>query len=123
MRPSLTTIAVIAVTILAGCGPLPPQAPSGIAARIGSATGDISTLCGDAYQVQAFGGQHASQLSGLDAIATASAHNLAGVERIDPRWIYQGQTVAEIVHNSIAYLRACHLRRSADALTTLIAGR
>jgi hypothetical protein len=104
--------------LASACGPLPPQAPFDMAKRLDSSTSGIATACGDAYQVQAFGGDRAPQLTRLDTIAAASARKLAGVEQHNPDWIYQGQTVAEIVHDSIVYLRACHLPRVAGLLTT-----
>ena len=42
---------------------------------------------------------------------------LALIDAHHPDWIYQGQTIAEIVHNSVAYMRACGLPRSAHLLT------
>ena len=56
-------LAVAAAVGIAGCGPLPPQAPLAIAKKLDSSTSDISTACGEAYQVAAFPG-HPSRSAG-----------------------------------------------------------
>jgi hypothetical protein len=108
--------AVALAVTLAGCGALPPQAPFPMAKKLDSSTSGISTDCGEADQVTAFSGHHASELAALDAKAAVSARKLAFVARQDPEWIYQGETVAEIVHAGVSDLRACHLPRSASLL-------
>jgi hypothetical protein len=108
-------LAAGAMTI-AACGATPPQAPPAAARQLDRATSGISTACGEAFQVTAFAGDHAADLATLEATAAAAAGKLARVDARNPAWIYQGQTVSEIVHDSIGDLRSCHLTRSAMAL-------
>ncbi len=105
-----------ALAALAACGPTPPQAPLPFAKRLDSATSGISTACAEAYQVTAFPGNHARDIATLEATASSSARKLASVDARNPNWIYQGETVAEIVRQSVAYLEACGLADSAAVL-------
>ena len=67
-------IATLIVTLaVAGCGATPPQAPHAAAKKLSASTGDISTECGLAYQLTAFGGDHRKQLASLESQAMASA--------------------------------------------------
>jgi hypothetical protein len=106
----------------AACGPLPPQAPLAAAKRLDAATSGISTACGEAYQVTAFAGDHAAGLAALEATAGAAAVKLAGVYARNPSWIYQGQTVRQIVLESIDLMRSCSLSRPAGILAQRTAG-
>ncbi|MFZ0091905.1 MAG: hypothetical protein WAL63_20550 [Solirubrobacteraceae bacterium] len=106
----------LAAAALAACGATPPQAPLPMAQRLDRATSGISTACGESYQVTAFAGDHARDLAVLRATATASAAKLASVDARNPAWIYQGQTVSEIVANSIAALKSCGLSAAAAPL-------
>lgn len=112
-----TLIASAAALALAGCGPSPPQAPLKQAMRLSVATSGISTACGLAYQLTAFPANHAADLESLEATASASATKLASVYARNPAWIYQGDTVSEIVADGISMLRACGLRRAAGVLS------
>jgi hypothetical protein len=112
---SLSTVAV-ALAVVA-CGAEPPQAPLAYARKLGAATSGISTACGKAYLLTAFGGPHATGLDGLETAASSSAHSLALVLRRDPAWIYQGETVREIVSDSVSLLGSCELH---DARTRLL---
>jgi hypothetical protein len=126
-RPLASAAAVaIAITItalLAGCGPTPPQAPLGQAKKLDSATSGISTACGLSYQVTAFPGDHQSDLETLEANATTSARKLASVYTRNPAWIYQGETVGEILNDGVSMLRACGLRDAASALSAAASRR
>jgi hypothetical protein len=106
----------LAAVVLAGCGPLPPQAPLPMAQKLDKGTSGISTACGEAYQVTAFPGNHRRDLATLRATAETSARKLALVDSRNPNWIYQSQTVAEIVHDAEADLRSCGLGSAANAL-------
>jgi hypothetical protein len=111
------TIAPLAVAlVVAGCGATPPQAPSGQAMKLDSATGDIAAACGLSYQVTAFPGDHRAELANLDASAASSARKLASVYARNPAWIYQGETVRQIVDAGATMLRACGLDGAARAL-------
>ena len=114
MRRALV-VSAIALT-LASCGPTPPQAPLEFAKKLDSATSGISTACGLAYQADAFGGDHRAEKITLEVTAASSAQKLAGVYRHNPAWIYQGETVREIVGDSYSMLGACGLHGAQAAL-------
>jgi hypothetical protein len=98
------------------CGATPPQAPFRQAKALDSATSGIAFACGEAYQVTAFPGDHVKDLEPVRSAATRSAAKLARVDALNPDWVYQGQTVAEIVHDGTADLGACGLEDAADVL-------
>jgi hypothetical protein len=104
--------AIIAGLILAACGPTPPQAPLPYAKKLDSATSGISTACGLAEQVTAFSGEHGSDLITLEVTASNSGLKLASVYRKNPAWIYQGETVRQIVTDSVSLLGSCGLHRA-----------
>lgn len=108
--------AVVVALAGAGCGATPPQAPFAQAKKLDSATGDIAAACGLSYQVTAFPGHHEADLSKLEASATSSARKLASVYARNPAWIYQGETVAQIVTDGVAMLHACGLHDAARVL-------
>jgi hypothetical protein len=99
-----------------GCGAKPPQAPLPAARELAYTTGQISSACGEAYQLTAFPGDHRRELLTLQATATSSARKLAAVYRRNPRWIYEGQTVATIVWKAVSLLHECRLGRAAAPL-------
>jgi hypothetical protein len=101
--------AVLALTV-AACGAEPPQAPLAEAKKIDTATSAISTACGKAYLLTAFGGSHVAGLKGPDHAASSSARTLALIDHRDPDWVYQGETVRTIVHDSVSMLGSCGLR-------------
>jgi len=108
---------------LAACGPTPPQAPFKYAKKLDSATSGISTDCGLAYQVTAFPGDHSKDLITLDSTAGTSVRKLAKVWKLDPDWIYQGETIRQIVGASLSDLDACGLHRARSELAQLTATR
>ena len=55
-------------------------------------------------------------LATLEATAGSEAIQLAGVYRLNPAWIYQGETVTEIVKDGLSSLRACGLNGAAAEL-------
>ncbi len=105
-----------AALVLSACGATPPQAPSHEAKKLDAATSDISTECGLSYQVTAFGGDHRRDLANLEANAIESARSLASVYHGNPAWIYQGETVRQIVVDAIEMLRACGLTQAEQTL-------
>lgn len=117
MRPARVIVAGWAALAIAGCGPTPPQAPFHEAQKLDSATSGIATACGETYQVTAFSGDHRHDLETLESTATTAANKLAGVYHRNPAWIYQGDTIEQIVHDGISMLRECGLHRAATALT------
>ena len=116
--PSLRLLAPsLLVLVLAGCGPTPPQAPLPEAKKLDTATSGISTACGNSYRVMAFPGDHRRDLAMLEVSARSSARTLASVYHRNPDWLYQGETVTQIVRDSRSYLQECGLP-SAEALLT-----
>lgn len=112
-RPLLARLATVVVAIALGaCGATPPQAPAQQAKKLDASTGDISTECGLAYQVTAFPGDHREDLANLEANAAVSVQSLASVYRRNPAWVYQGETVGEIVRDAEAMLGACGLTQA-----------
>lgn len=113
------TVVVVAAALgaaVAGCGPLPPQAPLAYAKKLGTATSDISTACGFAYQLTAFPGQHARDLKHLEAEAITDARKLEQVFRRNRNWVFQGDTVAEISSDAVSMLESCGLHKAAHQL-------
>ena len=109
-------ITALLAAALAGCGPTPPQAPHAQAKKLGASTGDISTECGLTYVVTAFPGNHRKDLASLQKQAAASVRSLASVYAENPKWIYQGETVDQIVVDAITMLKACGLPHAARTL-------
>lgn len=122
-RALAACLASLSLGGLAACGALPPQAPLPYAKRLDKATSGISTACGLAYQVSAFPGDHRADLLTLEATASSFAGKLASVHARNPLWIYQGETVAQIVHESVLMLGACGLRQAQRALRRETSGR
>lgn len=104
----LSAVPALAVAV-AACGPTPPQAPLKQAKKLSVATSGISTACGLAYQVTAFPGNHKSDLETLEATASSSAQKLASVYARNQAWIYQGETVHDVVRDALSMLHACGL--------------
>jgi hypothetical protein len=113
MRRALPFLIVLA---LAACGPAPPQAPFRYAKKLDSATSDISTACGEAAQVSAFEGNNHADLAGIKGAAARSARKLAAVYRRNPAWIYQGETIEQIVSDAHSMLSSCGLKAAATEL-------
>ncbi len=109
-------LAPLLAAVIAACGATPPQAPSRQAMKLSVATGGISTACGFAYQANRFPGAPHAQIESIEAAATSSAKKLASVYARNQAWIYQGETVHEIVRDALSMLSACGLT---DAERTL----
>jgi hypothetical protein len=108
---------------LAACGPTPPQAPLAEAQKLDNSTGTISNACGMASQFTDLGGSQAGGLESLESQAIAAAHKLAGVYHRNPHWIYQGDTVRQIVDDSLSMHGACGLSKAQAALRHAAYGR
>ena len=119
---TLAPAAALAVA-LAACGPPPPQAPFEYAKKLDSATSGISTDCGLAFQVTAFPGEDRKDLITLEATAGTSVRKLAKVWKRGPNWIYQGQTIRQIVGASLSMLDSCGLHQARAELAQLTARR
>ncbi len=107
-------VAALAALGLGACGPPPPQVPLAQAGTVSNALTGITTTCGYAYQELAFTPH--PDLGPLEASAVANVSALAPVVVRNPRWIYQGKTLGQIVALSIRYLDDCSLRRAARRL-------
>ena len=107
----------------AACGPTPPQAPLSEAKKLDSSTSGISTACGLSSQVTAFPPVDHDALTTLDVTASNDARKLASVYARNPNWIYQGETVRQIVRDSLTALDACGLPGAARTLRRQTAGR
>jgi hypothetical protein len=95
--------------VLAACGATPPQPPSKQAMKLSVATSGISTTCGLAYQATAFPGDRKNELATLEKKVSSNVEKLASVYARNPAWIYQGETVGQIVVDSLAMLHSCGL--------------
>lgn len=115
--------AALLALALAGCGATPPQAPLPQAKKLDGATSGISTACGESHQVTAFPGDHRSELTTLVVTASSKARQLASVYERDPAWIYQGETIRQIVKDSLSMLRSCGLAQAARVLAQATATR
>jgi hypothetical protein len=113
-------VAVAVASTLGACGPTPPQAPLPYAKKLDSATSAISTACGLAEQVTAFPGGHRRDLITLEVTASSSGFKLASVYRRNPAWIYQGETVRQIVTDSVSLLGSCGLHAAQTTLKRAI---
>jgi hypothetical protein len=84
--------------------------------KLDSALSGISNACGLTYQMTALAGGTQPDLSGPEAVATHEALKLATVYTRNPKWIYQGETVAAIVSDSLSTLAECGLVHAKAAL-------
>jgi hypothetical protein len=108
--------AALVLVSLAACGATPPQAPLPYAKKLDTSTSDISTACGEASQVMEFEGQNSPHLAGIEGAAERSARKLASVYRRNAEWVYQGETVGEIVVDAKRMLASCGLRSALSQL-------
>jgi hypothetical protein len=110
-------IAVPALAIaIAACGATPPQPPLKQTQKLSVATSGISTACGLAFQLTAFPGAHKKDMETLEATAASSAMKLASVFTRNQAWIYQGETVHDIVRDALSMLSTCGLTEAQSVL-------
>jgi hypothetical protein len=107
--------AVLVAVGAAGCGALPPQAPSSEENRVASALAGIAAACGESYQQRALPSLPARRQPPI-ASAGERAGELLHVAQRNPRWIYQGHTLAEVVALAAERLRECGLGAAARVL-------
>lgn len=110
---ALTLAAALAAA--AGCGPTPPQAPGPQAHRLNTSLSAISTACGHAAEIQAFSNDRRA-LTIIERQAEQEIPQLVGIWRQNPDWIFQGQSVAELIQMSISFLDECGLHQAAQRL-------
>ena len=102
--------AAVVITGLGGCAQPGTQAPLPAAKKLDESTSAISSSCGYALQLTAFGGPHAEGLGTLEESAAAGVRKLLTVWHASRTWIYQGETINGIVADSISLLGNCGLR-------------
>ena len=114
-RRWLPTVAGCGALLAAGCGAPSPQAPKPAAQRLDSALTALATDCGHSREALAFpwGGPAVAR---LERAALPPARALAGVARLDPNWIYQGQTMRQLLKTAVSDLGDCGLTGTAAAL-------
>ncbi len=111
------------LVLAAGCAqPGTPLATSE-AAKVGVATSSLSTACGYAWELTAFGGRRPGGLAAQESTALAAAHKLAGVYASSPSDIYQGESVGSIVSDTITLLDECRLPGAQGVLKQALAKR
>ncbi len=104
------------VLLVAACGGSSSSVPLKEAKKLSVSTSGISTACGLAFQATAFPGAHEKDLETLEATAASNAKKLASVYARNQAWIYQGQTVRQIVGESLSMLSTCGLTKAQSAL-------
>jgi hypothetical protein len=114
-RRAWVLLALAAALLGSGCGAPPPQAPVAQAQRVASALSGIAAACGQAYQQDAFA-PRARDHPALERAASMRVRELAEVVRENPHWIYNGESLQDIVKSSIGYLSECRLARAAALL-------
>jgi len=123
MRSRALATALLALALSGCAGVAPPQAPLHYARKLDVSTSDISTACGELYQLTAFPPPPRKDVETLQATASAAVEKLAGVYHRNRNWIYQGASVATIVNQARAMLRGCGLKRAAEELKRATAHR
>jgi hypothetical protein len=116
MRLKRLTAAPTLALCLAACGATPPQAPPKQAMKLSVASGGISTTCGLTFQATAFPGDHKAELAVLEKKVSSNVEKLASVYARNPAWIYQGETIRQVVVDAVAMLQACGLTEAAETL-------
>ena len=99
MRRPAAQLFVVGALLLAAAGCAPPGTPVEKiqAAKLGVATNDISTACGYAWELTAFGGSHPNGLASQESTAVSAAHKLAGVYAQTPSDLYEGESASASV--------------------------
>jgi hypothetical protein len=123
MRAPATAIAsLVLAASAAGCAQPGSQASKAQAARLSVATGSIATACGYAEELTAFGGRHPKGLGPVEAMAVSGARKLASVYRHDQTDLYQGESIAALVQDTISLLGDCGLPRARSVLLRALHG-
>lgn len=115
-HPRRTLAAVLLAAAIAGCGVGGEKAPLNDARHINTITGNISTACGELYQLSAFPPPPAKDVNTLKATASSAVRQLAAIYRAHPDWVFQGATMGTIVNQARAMLRGCGMKEAAEQL-------
>ena len=110
-RPGLVLLAALAA-LAAGCGEAGEhQAPSATADVVAAALTGIAQACGERAQLRALPsfGPAAAQEQTVRAAARMRWVELGHAVSVNPTWIYQGKTLAEVHAAAARHLRECGL--------------
>jgi hypothetical protein len=107
-KPSRLAVLLMLAVLGTGCGAQEPQPPAVQANRIASALTGITEACAE-HQQELTLPRFGSPSRGPLEAAHMRAVELARVFTENPDWVYQGQTLREVVAGTISYLRECHL--------------
>jgi len=112
-RRALPMIALLA--LVAGCGRASePAAPK---AAVDTAVTALSSRCGVALELRAYG-RDSAQVRVLDAQSGTDAAHLIGTARALPDAIYLGQSMRDLLATEASALQRCGLVRTAARLAT-----
>jgi hypothetical protein len=104
--------AVALAALAGGCGEAPEhQAPSSTADSVSEALTGIAQACGEHAQLRAlpsFGPAPAREAA-VRAAARMRWIELGHAVAVNPSWIYQGKTLAEVHASAARHLRECGL--------------
>jgi hypothetical protein len=121
-RSSGVVAVVVSVVALAGCAQPGSSVPEGQAAKLAVGTNEISTACGYAWELTAFGGGQGKKLAPIEAMAQTGAAKLASVYAHDQTDLYEGDSIGGVLGDSISLLRECGLTRPAKTLQQALRG-
>ena len=107
---------LLCVMILGACSAAPDAAPLSGAKKINTVTGDISTACGELYQLSAFPPAPHHAVLTLQNSAARAVHELAAIYKAHPEWRFDGVGLGKIVRQSRTMLSGCGLRAAAEQL-------
>jgi hypothetical protein len=114
-KPRRLAALLLLAVLPAGCGAQQPQPPAVQANRVTSALTGITEACAEHSQEAALPAFRADG-AGPRQAARMRAAELARIVSENPRWIYQGHTLGEVLAATVSYLSECHLGSVAAAL-------
>lgn len=112
-RAAAAGLLLVAVAVLAGCRSSKPLAPK---AQVDGALSSLGIYCGEATQLEAFGGAH-KRIVQLDAAALAHARRLIAIMRSDPSATYLGLSMRRVVDTASTETAGCKLVRTSSTLS------
>lgn len=119
VRKYVIPIAAAVSLAVCGCGPKPPQAPKRDAHEVSSALSAVSSACGQAEEIRAFGslGPHKGALA-KDALSGGGP--LRAVYRRNSKWVFQDKSVSQLVNLAVSDLQQCGLPEVAKRLKSRV---
>jgi hypothetical protein len=106
---------------VAGCAQPGTPVQESQAAKLGVATSSISSACGYAWQLTAFGGPRPKGLASQESTAVSAAQKLAGVYAQTPSDLYEGESVGSILEDTVTLLDECGLPKAEKVLQQALA--